>query len=138
MEELNKKRLALLTMEDDEAQEFHTKKTQKKQEVLKSIPVAESVAKSRYKTSTEEDITDTESKNKKVISLDSKVQGSLLQGKCYLKLRVSLESNKDDEENEYMLLKPTHYMLDNPMYQKPKEESEEQKEENRESFGEIH
>lgn len=81
MEELNKKRLALLTMEDDEAQEFHAKKTQKKQQVQKSIPVAESVAKSRYKSVENEDTDlDSDTKKAKVISLDSKVQGSLLHG----------------------------------------------------------
>lgn len=38
-----------------------------------------------------------------------------------------------------MLLEPTHYMLDHPMYQKSKESEKEEKEDEKpESFGEIH
>jgi hypothetical protein len=48
------------------------------------------------------------------------------------------ESNKDEEEHEYMLLKPTHYMLEHPMYQKNKEEETKEEEIKHDSYGEIH
>ena len=36
-----------------------------------------------------------------------------------------IESRKEDEDEEYMLLQPTHYMLDHPMYQEEKKEEKE-------------
>jgi hypothetical protein len=60
-------------------------------------------------------------------------------GLCYkvkLNRKINLgEINRDSEDQEYMLIKPTHYMLENPMYLKEEEVQEEVK---KDSYGEIH
>jgi hypothetical protein len=45
----------------------------------------------------------------------------------------SLESSKEVDEDDYMPVKPTQYMLEQPQYYEKQEEQE-----NRESFGEVH
>lgn len=78
--------------EDEEAEHIEHFRDQKKREAKQKIAIAESLTRSRYKES-EKDEQDTEDekkhaksvknmeKYKQVISLDSKVHGSLLQGK---------------------------------------------------------
>jgi hypothetical protein len=60
-------------------------------------------------------------------------------GLCYkviFSYKINLgEINRDVEDQEYMLIKPTHYMLENPMYLKEEKEQEEVKQD---SYGEIH
>lgn len=87
-EQLIKRRLQMLQLhEDDEAEHIDHYRDQKKREAKQKISIAESLANSRYKDSEkdEQDNEDRKSiksgkntgKYKQVISLDSKVHGSL-------------------------------------------------------------
>lgn len=77
-QELIKKRLELLQLGEDDEAEFVNNRHKKQKEAKKSIPVSESVAQSRYAESQKCE-SEANIKNH-VISIDSKMYGSLLQG----------------------------------------------------------
>lgn len=77
-QELIKKRLELLQLGEDDEAEFVNNRNKKQKEAKKSIPVSESMAQSRHAESQKFE-SDTNIKNH-VISIDSKMYGSLLQG----------------------------------------------------------
>jgi hypothetical protein len=77
-EELTKKRLELLQLDEDDEAEFLNKRTKKHKQAKISMSVSDSIAQSQYNESQQLE-SDINIKNK-VLSIDSKMCGSLLQG----------------------------------------------------------
>jgi hypothetical protein len=77
-EELIKKRLELLQLDEDDEAEFLNKRTKKHKQAKISMSVSDSIAQSQYNESQQLE-SDINIKNK-VLSIDSKMCGSLLQG----------------------------------------------------------
>ncbi|CAI2384453.1 unnamed protein product [Moneuplotes crassus] len=122
--EIIQKRLALLNFDEENGQ-IDNERELKKKEAKAQLNISESMAKSQEgqdELDKKEESTKDNVKNK-ILSIDSKLSGSMFKDNA---------KEEEDEDHEYMLLQPTHYMLEHPMYQETKQEETKEVEEHKE------